>query len=66
MQTHLRVQRVGPDLVIVLSPEEAEARQVQEGDEVIVLKTTDQTGFDQALQEVLREHAGTFEYLQDK
>ena len=66
MQTHLRVQRVGTDLVIVLSPEEAEARQVQEGDEVIVLKTTDQTGFDQALQEVLSKHAGTFAYLRDK
>lgn len=66
MAIPLRVQRIGPDLVVVLPPEEAAARQVREGDEVIVIKTTDQTRFHQALEDILHEHAGTFEFLRDK
>jgi antitoxin component of MazEF toxin-antitoxin module len=47
-------------------PEIVEQQGLQEGDEVVVMKSTDRTIFEQALREVLRDHAATFEYLKDK
>jgi antitoxin component of MazEF toxin-antitoxin module len=62
----MQIQRMGQDLVIVLSPDIVQQQGLQEGDEVVVLKSTDRATFDQALQQVLHDHAATFEYLQDK
>jgi antitoxin component of MazEF toxin-antitoxin module len=62
----MQVQRQGEDLVVVLPPEVIEQQQLREGDEVVVMKPADRTAFEQALQQVLRDHASTFEHLKDK
>ncbi len=62
----MQVQRVGQNLVIVLPPDIVQQQGLQEGDEVVVMKTAERTTFEQALQQVLRDHAGTFEFLEDK
>ncbi|HEY7833395.1 MAG TPA: hypothetical protein VIG30_07485 [Ktedonobacterales bacterium] len=62
----MQVQRQGEDLVVVLPPEVIEQQQLREGDEVVVMKPADRTAFEQALQQVLCDHASTFEYLKDK
>jgi antitoxin component of MazEF toxin-antitoxin module len=62
----LHVQRQGEDLVIVLPAAVAEQQHLREGDEVVVLRAVEPSAFEQALQAVLRDHAGTFEYLRDK
>jgi antitoxin component of MazEF toxin-antitoxin module len=62
----LHVQRQGEDFVIVLPAAVAEQHHLREGDEVVILKAGERADFEQALQAVLREHAGTFEYLRDK
>ncbi len=61
----MQIQRIGQDLVIVLSPDVVQRQGLQEGDEVVV-KNTDQTTFEEALEDVLHEHAATVEYLKDK
>jgi antitoxin component of MazEF toxin-antitoxin module len=61
----MQVQRQGEDLVVVLPPEVIEQQQLREGDEVVVMKPADRTAFEQALQQVLCDHASTFEYLKD-
>ena len=62
----LHVQRQGEDFVIVLPAAIAEQQQLREGDEVVVLRAAERSAFEQALQAVLRDHAGTFDYLRDK
>jgi antitoxin component of MazEF toxin-antitoxin module len=59
----MQVQRVGQDLVVVLPPDIAQHQGLQEGDEVVVMKVSERTAFERALQQVLRDHAGTFEFL---
>ena len=60
------VERRGDDLIIVLPSEVAERQRLREGDEVLVLRAAERATFEQALEAVLRDHAGTFEYLKDK
>ncbi len=62
----MQIQRKGQDLVIVLPPEVAQKQHLHEGDEVLVLKTADRKSFEETLEQVLRDYAGTFEYLKDK
>lgn len=62
----MQIQRRGEDLIIVLPPDVIEQQRLHEGDEVVVMRRADRTAFEQALQEVLRDHAATFEYLKDK
>jgi antitoxin component of MazEF toxin-antitoxin module len=62
----MQIQRKGQDLVIVLPPEVAQEHQLHEGDEVLVLKTADRKSFEETLEQVLHDYAGTFEYLKDK
>jgi antitoxin component of MazEF toxin-antitoxin module len=62
----MRVRRQGEDLVIVLPAEVARQQELREGDAVLVLRAGERTAFEQALRDVLREHAGTFDYLRDK
>jgi len=62
----MQVQRIGQDLVIVLPPTIIQQQGLHEGDEVVVMKTTERATFEQALQQVLHDHAGTFEFLKDK
>jgi Antidote-toxin recognition MazE, bacterial antitoxin len=64
----MHVQRIGKDLVIVVPPDVARRHNLRGGDEVVVFKatTTEHDAFEQALEQVLRDHAPTFEYLRDK
>ena len=62
----MHVQKIGQELVIVLPSDIIQQQQLQEGDEVVVMKTTDRMSFEQALQQVLQDYAETFEYLKDK
>jgi antitoxin component of MazEF toxin-antitoxin module len=62
----MHVQRIGQNLVIVLPTEVIQEQGLQEGDEVVVMKSADRTTFEEALQVVLHDYAGTFEYLKDK
>jgi hypothetical protein len=62
----MHIQRRGPDLIVVLSPEVVSEQDLREGDEVLVIKTADHTAFAEALRVVLRDHATTFAYLRDK
>ncbi|MBA3826094.1 MAG: AbrB/MazE/SpoVT family DNA-binding domain-containing protein [Ktedonobacterales bacterium] len=62
----MQVQCIGQNLVIVLSPDVVQEQGLQEGDEVVVMKSPDRPAFDQALQHVLHDHAATFEFLKDK
>ena len=62
----MQVQRIGQDLVIVLPADVVQQQQIHEGDEVVVMKSTASTIFEQTVKQVLQDHAATFEYLKDK
>lgn len=62
----LHIQRSGDDLIVVIPPDLASQEHLHEGDEVALIKATNRSTFEQALEAVLQEHATTFEYLKDR